>query len=729
VSEEDRRRPTDADEEGVSDPWEAPDYGIDRAAEDEPPAPTAAAKASEGPVDHWGRPSWGLEEHDRLRQAPAWEAATGRLSAAVARGREDWVGAVAVTLVVLACTWKILAGALLGGATLFAPPELAASWALRGHAWRGLFAAGDLPIWTGRVPFGAPLAAEWRAGLLDPVATVGAWLSHGPQTAGLVVAFYLWLGALGVYAFARALRLRPAPAALAAVVGGLLPYTLATAHDLPALATGAWMGWFAALLVRTLDDPSPLRAGGAALFAGFALLSGGTARAAATAVPLAFLVAAMMNPAFGRRPRGSGLALAGVLVFGTALAGPSMLPALDLGAYAAAPTEGPRTLSLVAHVESWRTYLLNDSFVGQPIDPRAVLDPAATLLFALVLPGAFRTRRIGAPATGGLVALAGSVGLLPGSGPAWLAGFYLAAGIVVAAELDRFAWLGESGGGYALLSRTAIAGLVVAVLLAIAWYTTARLGTFLDSVRALANPLVLAAALGLALVVPGIGASTPRKVALWLIVAIVSGLQIATYAPGALAFTPARQARAEFTRRRHAPLELPRPLAATLAWDQRFREALARRGVPLAYYDEGVARYDALALILRPENGKPPNSLQAIHARMVEGEAPEIGLVRAVREHPWRTRVRYEAPGGGYLVVGEAPYPGWRAERDGRAHTVLPAAGIFQTVRVPPGEGEIVLTYDPLTFRVGAFAAIAALGGLFSMTAGLALARRIRHAQ
>jgi hypothetical protein len=56
---------------------------------------------------------------------------------------------------------------------------------------------------------------------------------------------------------------------------------------------------------------------------------------------------------------------------------------------------------------------------------------------------------------------------------------------------------------------------------------------------------------------------------------------------------------------------------------------------------------------------------------------------------------------GGYLVLSEADYPGWRATIDGQPAGVQRADVMFQGVAVPPGRHTIVFDLASPTLRAG----------------------------
>lgn len=90
-------------------------------------------------------------------------------------------------------------------------------------------------------------------------------------------------------------------------------------------------------------------------------------------------------------------------------------------------------------------------------------------------------------------------------------------------------------------------------------------------------------------------------------------------------------------------------------------------------------------------------------------------------DQPGRFRVRVTAPAGGWLVVTEVFYPGWRARVNGGDVEVQRAFGAMQAVRVPGGVSVVDLRYRPAS--VGWGLAGGALG-LMMVVALLVAARR-----
>jgi hypothetical protein len=83
------------------------------------------------------------------------------------------------------------------------------------------------------------------------------------------------------------------------------------------------------------------------------------------------------------------------------------------------------------------------------------------------------------------------------------------------------------------------------------------------------------------------------------------------------------------------------------------------------------------------------------------GDGSAIADVTALEYRPKRSvwRVRTDRPG--YLFTGDAYYPGWRAELDGKPATLYRANLAFRAVHVPSGEHVVVYRFSPLSVQLG----------------------------
>ena len=114
--------------------------------------------------------------------------------------------------------------------------------------------------------------------------------------------------------------------------------------------------------------------------------------------------------------------------------------------------------------------------------------------------------------------------------------------------------------------------------------------------------------------------------------------------------------------------------------------------------------------IVAPEEGAAP------------GPYPQGGGTAVVQQiSDGRITVRASSPGGGFMVLSEVDYPGWRATIDGNRSDVRRADVALQGVVVPPGEHTVEFALVSTTRRAGiimsllglaACAALAAIDGV-----------------
>src|SRR4030067_2017820 len=62
-----------------------------------------------------------------------------------------------------------------------------------------------------------------------------------------------------------------------------------------------------------------------------------------------------------------------------------------------------------------------------------------------------------------------------------------------------------------------------------------------------------------------------------------------------------------------------------------------------------------------------------------------------------------DAAVNGYLLVADVWYPRWVAWVDVQPTRILRANYLFRAVEVPAGKHNVVFTYQPITFYLGAF--------------------------
>lgn len=73
-----------------------------------------------------------------------------------------------------------------------------------------------------------------------------------------------------------------------------------------------------------------------------------------------------------------------------------------------------------------------------------------------------------------------------------------------------------------------------------------------------------------------------------------------------------------------------------------------------------------------------------------------------------RVRVQVDAAQGGWLLLADTYYPGWQAYVDGVPVEIEPAFGVFRSVQVPVGGGQVEFVYKPLSFSLGLLVTLAA---------------------
>ena len=102
---------------------------------------------------------------------------------------------------------------------------------------------------------------------------------------------------------------------------------------------------------------------------------------------------------------------------------------------------------------------------------------------------------------------------------------------------------------------------------------------------------------------------------------------------------------------------------------------------------------------------------------------PGTGLARYSRPGPGDISVSLSGVTGGYLVVSEVAYPGWRAALDGRDVPILRADNLFMAIPLVPGAQEARLSFRPQGWDLAV--ALTALGWAAVVTGViLALGRR-----
>lgn len=109
--------------------------------------------------------------------------------------------------------------------------------------------------------------------------------------------------------------------------------------------------------------------------------------------------------------------------------------------------------------------------------------------------------------------------------------------------------------------------------------------------------------------------------------------------------------------------------------------------------------------------------VESLRVPAVEGEGGEILSISDVSAN--EVVVDIEAKGTGWLFLGDAHYPGWKAELDGRSVDIHRAQYLFRAVQVPDGRHTIRFVYRPLSFVVGSILGVVGLVGFLIALAWL----------
>jgi hypothetical protein len=148
---------------------------------------------------------------------------------------------------------------------------------------------------------------------------------------------------------------------------------------------------------------------------------------------------------------------------------------------------------------------------------------------------------------------------------------------------------------------------------------------------------------------------------------------------------------------------------------------------------EAVLVPDGAAAIARLRDGPlDPRRQVVVESRPVGGAGPFTGTPAAdatiVGEGSAMVDLLADAPAGGFLVLTDPYYPGWRAFVDGVDSPILRANYLFRAVALPPGSHEVRFVFAPWSLERGAILSVAgltiALGAILVGICGPLVARR-----
>jgi hypothetical protein len=123
---------------------------------------------------------------------------------------------------------------------------------------------------------------------------------------------------------------------------------------------------------------------------------------------------------------------------------------------------------------------------------------------------------------------------------------------------------------------------------------------------------------------------------------------------------------------------------------------------------------EALEILLSGEIDVDRQVVIRLEAEGVEAnpqcDAPDaVVQIQEISESPNRIAIQLRSEIGGWLVVSDAYYPGWRATINGEKVSIRKANSLFRAVYVSPGDHTLVFSYQPYSFYFGALISLLVL--------------------
>ena len=97
-----------------------------------------------------------------------------------------------------------------------------------------------------------------------------------------------------------------------------------------------------------------------------------------------------------------------------------------------------------------------------------------------------------------------------------------------------------------------------------------------------------------------------------------------------------------------------------------------------------------------------------------------------------RLTYKVKSKQGGVVVLSEIYYPGWTCTIDGQATEIARANYVLRAIKVPAGEHEVIMTFDPQTVHITeavAYAALALLALMLVALLGISIYRKKKNAR
>jgi hypothetical protein len=151
--------------------------------------------------------------------------------------------------------------------------------------------------------------------------------------------------------------------------------------------------------------------------------------------------------------------------------------------------------------------------------------------------------------------------------------------------------------------------------------------------------------------------------------------------------------------------------------------------LPRAWVAHGWRSADGLEAALTAVAAS--TSAQLLESPVIEGATPRATAgaaaepARVESEEADEIVLSADAGRGGFLVLADTFYPGWKAEVDGREAEIRPANAAFRAIALPPGRHEVRFAYESAAVRWGWIATLLGLAVAAAVAvAALALRRR-----
>ena len=110
-----------------------------------------------------------------------------------------------------------------------------------------------------------------------------------------------------------------------------------------------------------------------------------------------------------------------------------------------------------------------------------------------------------------------------------------------------------------------------------------------------------------------------------------------------------------------------------------------------------------------------------------EDSEQEVGTVELTSYEANRLSYKVRSQQGGVVVFSEIYYPGWTCTIDGQATEIARANYVLRAIKVPAGEHEVVMTFDPQTVHITeaiAYSALAVLAVMLLALLGISIYRK-----